>query len=93
MLRTLVHTNPPQNMTQVRDIIEDALATAIHAMQTTTATTSGSTPGAFAFAWDMYLNMQLIADWQAIACTHEHHVNENLRCANRKQRQFDYAPG
>jgi hypothetical protein len=40
----------------------------------------------------MFLNVLLIADWQAIACTHEHHVNENLRCANRKRRQFDYAP-
>jgi hypothetical protein len=41
----------------------------------------------------MFLNVLLIVDWQAIARTHEHHVNENLRCANRKQRQFDYAPG
>jgi hypothetical protein len=49
-LRTLVHTNPPQNMTQARDIIDNALATAMHAMQTTLATTLGSTPGALAFA-------------------------------------------
>jgi hypothetical protein len=41
----------------------------------------------------MYLNMVLIADWQAIAHTCEHHVNEILQCANRKQRQFDYALG
>jgi hypothetical protein len=41
----------------------------------------------------MFLNVPLIADWQAIARTCEHHVNENLRCANRKQRQHDYAPG
>jgi hypothetical protein len=27
VLRTLVHTNPPQNMTQARDITDDALAT------------------------------------------------------------------
>jgi hypothetical protein len=50
MLRTLVHTNPPQNMTQARDIIDDALATAMHPMQTTAATTLGSMPGALAFA-------------------------------------------
>jgi hypothetical protein len=52
VLRTLVHTNPPLTMTQARDIIDDALATAIaiHAMQTTVATTLGSTPGALAFA-------------------------------------------
>jgi hypothetical protein len=41
----------------------------------------------------MFLNVPLIADWQAIACTLEHHVNENLQRANRKQRQYDYAPG
>jgi hypothetical protein len=45
-----VHTNPPQNMTQARDIIDDALATAMHVMRTTVATTLGSTPGALAFA-------------------------------------------
>jgi hypothetical protein len=65
----------------------------MHAMLTTIATTLGSTLGAFAFARDMFLNMLLIADWQAIACTQEHHVNENLQCANRKRCQFDYAPG
>jgi hypothetical protein len=50
VLRRLVHTNPPQNMTQSRDIIDNAQATAMHAMQTTIATTLGSTPGALAFA-------------------------------------------
>ncbi len=93
MLRTLVHTNPPQNMTQARGIIDNALATVMHAMQTTVATTLGSTPGALAFAQHMFLNMPLIADWQAIARTHEHHVNENLQHVNRKQRQFDYPQG
>jgi hypothetical protein len=92
VLRTLVHTNPPQNTTQARDIINDALATAMHAMQTTAATTLGSMPGALAFAQDMFLNMPLIADWHAIARTLEHHVNENLRRAHRKRRQYDYAP-
>ncbi len=78
MLRTLMHTNPPSNMTQARDIIDDALVTAMHAMQTTIATTLGSTPDALAFARDMFLNVPLIADWQAIARASEHHVNENL---------------
>jgi hypothetical protein len=78
VLRTLVHTNPPQNMTQARDIIDITLASAMHAMQTTIATTLGSTLGALAFAQDMFLNMPLIADWQAIARTCEHHVNENF---------------
>jgi hypothetical protein len=91
--RTLVRINPPQNMTQARDIIDNALATAMHTMQTTVATTLGSTPGALAYAQDMFLNMPLIADWQAIARTCEHHVNENLRRASRKRRQYDYTQG
>ncbi len=41
----------------------------------------------------MFLNVPLITDWHAIAGTREHHVNENLQPANRKRRQFDYAPG
>jgi hypothetical protein len=84
MLRTLVHTNPSQNMTQARDIIDDALATAMHAMQTTVATTLGSTLCALAFAQDIFLIVPLIADWHAIARTREQHVNDNLRRANRK---------
>jgi hypothetical protein len=37
-------------MTQARDIIDNALATAMHAMRTTVATTLGNMPGALAFA-------------------------------------------
>jgi hypothetical protein len=36
-------------MTQARGIIDDALATAMHAMQISIATTLGSTSGALAF--------------------------------------------
>jgi hypothetical protein len=54
VLRTLVHTNPLGYVIQARDIIDDTLATAMHAMQTTVATTLGSTPGALAFAQDMF---------------------------------------
>jgi hypothetical protein len=61
-------------------------------MQTAVATTLESTPGALVFAQDMFLNVPLIANWQAIVHTCEHYVNENLQ-ANRKQHQFDYAPG
>jgi hypothetical protein len=50
VIQTLVHTNTPQNMTQARDIIDDTLATAMHAMRTTVATTLDSAPGYLAFA-------------------------------------------
>ncbi|KAL7524700.1 hypothetical protein ACHAXR_001801 [Thalassiosira sp. AJA248-18] len=65
----------------------------MHATQTATATTLGSTPEALAFSRDIFLNIPLIADWTAIQTQHEQYVNENLRRANWKRRQYDYAPG
>eukprot|EP00956_Cyclotella_meneghiniana_P038042 scaffold148074_cov71-Cyclotella_meneghiniana.AAC.1 len=41
----------------------------------------------------MFLNVPLVADWQTIAPKREQHVNENLRRANQKRRQYDYAAG
>jgi hypothetical protein len=67
ILRTLIHTNPPKNMSKARDIVDDALATAMHAMRTTVATTLGSAPGPLAFSRDMFLNVPLVADWKTIA--------------------------
>jgi hypothetical protein len=93
VLRTLIHGNPPKTMTKAKDIVDEALAIAMHAMRTRVATTLGSTPGSLAFARDMFLNVPLVADWQMIARKREHHVNENLRCANQKRRQYDYAAG
>ena len=72
-------------MTQARDIVDQALALAMHAMRTTVSTTLGSIPGALAFSRDMFLNIPLIADWQTIAQHREHHVNENLRRMNAKR--------
>ena len=93
VLRTLLYSNPPQNMTQAREIIDQALATAMHATRTTIMTTLGGTPGSLAFSRDMFLNIPLIADWQTIAQRREHHVNDNLRRANARCRQYDYATG
>jgi hypothetical protein len=61
-------------MTQARDIIDEALATPMYAMQTTIATTVGSTTDSLAFAQDMFLKLPLITDWQAITHACEYHV-------------------
>ncbi len=49
------------------------MATVMHVMQTTFATSVGSTPGSLAFAWDIFLKLPLITDWQAI--THACELN------------------
>ena len=93
ILRILQHKNPPANMTQARDIIDQALAHAMHATRTTVMTTLGSTPGSLAFSRDMFLNIPLIADWQAIARQREQRINDDLHRANMRRRHHDYCPG
>ena len=66
-------------MMQARVITDDTLATALHDIHTTVAITPVSAPGSLAFAQGMFLNVSLIADWQAIAHLGTHHVNENLQ--------------
>ena len=93
VLRVLLYSNPPKNVTQAKDIMDDALATAMHAMRTVVATSLGSTPGALAFGRDMLLNVPLVADWKAITHAREQKVNENLRRVNAKRRSYDYEQG
>jgi hypothetical protein len=84
VLRVLFYSNPPQNFTQARDIVNQALATAMHAMQVKIATTLNTMPGALTFSCDMFLNVPLIADWQTIARHRKQYVNDNLCHAKRK---------
>jgi hypothetical protein len=62
VLRTLLYINLPQNLTPARNIVDQVLATAMHAMQVTVATTFGSMSGALAFSRNMFLDVPLIVD-------------------------------
>jgi hypothetical protein len=90
ILRTTIYTNPPNTVTQARNLVDDALATAMHAMRSCVATTLGSSPGALVFGRDMFLNIPLTADWHLIARHCEQLINESLRRQNLKRRTYDY---
>ena len=74
VLRTLLHLHgePPQNITNARDYVDEALSIAMHAMRVGIHTTMGSSPGNLVFNKDMFLNIPLIADWHAITLKREH---------------------
>ena len=63
ILRTMLHVNPPENVTKANELINDALSTAQHAIRTSVHTTLGSSPGALVFSCDMFLNVPLLTDW------------------------------
>ena len=91
ILCTLLHVNPPNTVGASKELIAEALSTAMHAMRSSVHTTFGSSPGSLVFNQDMFLNIPLIADWHTITNKREHLVNKNLRRANKKRRRFDYA--
>ena len=93
ILRTLLYTNPPTTVSGAADLVDQALATAMHAMRVNVATTLNSSPGALVYGRDMFLDVPLIADWQAIAERRTQVVNESLRRANLKRRTYDYVQG
>ena len=86
VLRTVLYSEQPKDLTKAKDIVDDALATAMHSMRTNVTTALKSSPGALVYARDMFLNVLLIADWQTIQKHREQLVNKNLRRANGKRR-------
>lgn len=92
MLRILLHGEPPKDISKAKDFIDEALSIAMHAMRASVHSTLGSSPGSLVFNRDMFLNVPLIADWQAIIKRREHLVNENLMRENNRRRQYDYLP-
>ena len=80
-------------MEGAQELVDEALATAMHAMRTNVATALGSSPGSLVYNRDMFLDVPLQADWELIQKHREHLVNENLRRQNSKRRTYDYVQG
>jgi hypothetical protein len=93
ILRTALKSNPPQNLQQANDILDEALSTVMHALRANVGTTIGSAPGALVFGRDMFINLPLIADWHMIATRREQFVNDRLQRQNAKRRRYDYTVG
>jgi len=92
VLRTLLHGEPPQNIKNAKEYVDEALSIAMHAMRVGVHSTMGSSPGNLVFNRDMFLSIPFIADWHAVTLKREHLINENLMRENQKRRRYDYIP-
>jgi hypothetical protein len=92
VLRTLLHSEPPQNITNAREFVDEAPSIAMHAMRAGIHLTLGSSPGSLVFNREMFLNIPLIADWHAITQKTEHLIHQNLIQENQKRRWYNYLP-
>jgi hypothetical protein len=66
VLRTFLHGNPPQNIANAEQYVDEALSIAMHAIRVGIHTTLGSSPCNLVFNRDMFLNIQLIANWHCV---------------------------
>lgn len=85
ILRTLTHVNPPANEQQARQIVENALATAMHATRCGVSRSLGISSGAFVFHRDMFLDLPVVADLLLIQERRQILIDENLRRQNLKR--------
>ena len=63
IIRTIINLKPPTNKTTTKQLIDDAIGTAMHALRCNPVSTLGIfSPGALVFNRDMFLNIPLVAN-------------------------------
>ena len=90
ILKKTIKASPPQNVDKVNNLVEDALAAAMHSLRATVSTSLKATPGGLAFSCYMLLNVPLIADWKAIQKHMEQVVNKALLKSNKERINYNY---
>ena len=93
VVRTLVNENKPRTLKHAQVIIDQALASASHAIRTNVHQGTGYAPGALAFHRDMLLNVPLLVDMLEIRARRQVKVDRDLMRANARRSAFDYRQG
>ena len=94
VLRTVVAAKNPRTVHEAKAVIEETLATAMHACRCASSSSlGGNSPGALAFGRDMYLDIPLIADIMAIRNNRQLLIDRRLLRENAKRIKHDYAVG
>ena len=93
IIRTYVHTQPPQTPEQAATLVDRAIGVAQHAMRITIHRTLRVSPGALSFHRDMMLNIPLVADLITIRDRRQKIIDDNLRRQNSRRRFYDYQVG
>ena len=93
VVRTLVNENKPRTLKHAQVVIDQALASASHAVRTNINQATGYAPGALAFHWDMLMNIPLVVNLLDIRAKRQLRVDRDLMKANARRTAFDYKIG
>ena len=84
ILRVALHTNPPTNMDNANQVMDNALTIAIHVTRCTASNAIWTTPDALVYGRDMIIGVPLIANLSKIRDGRQQMIDENLRRPNEK---------
>ena len=85
ILRVTLHTNPPTNMSDTNQCIDNALATCMHALRCSVNATLDTLLGALVYNRDMIMDVPLIANLTTIRDRRQSLIDKNLIRQNSKQ--------
>jgi hypothetical protein len=92
-LRTLLHGQPPQNVQDILQHVDNALATAAHSARCAVHRTLKISPGALIFQRDMFLEIPVIADLELLRTQRQAAIDTRTIQNNQKRISHDYQPG
>ena len=91
VIRTLIHLKPPQTPTDANSVVDEAIATAMHACRCAPNTSLGNfPPGALVFQCDMFLDLPLVADLLTLTKHRQALIDRRLLCANARRIRHEY---
>lgn len=91
IIRTLVHIEPPKTSNEADTIIDNAIATAMHACRCSPNSALGNfSPGALVFQRDMFLDIPLISDIITLTKLRQAKIDQRLLKANARRSRHEY---
>ena len=94
ILRTYLLQNPPSTLREAETVLDDAVASAIHAFRCAPNAALGHfSPGAVVFQRDMLLDMPLISDILTLSRQRQAQVDNRLIRANRGRIRHEFKVG
>lgn len=92
-LRVLSSLSPPDGVQTAAQLVDTAIATAMHATRCAYNSSIHTTPGGLAFGRDMILDLPLHTDLELLRERRQQLVDQRLIVANRRRFSYDYIQG
>ena len=93
VLRALTRERNPKTLQAAKDMMDSAIATAMHAVRTNVSESTQNSPGALAFRRDMLHNIPVSVDLPEIQQRRQAKVDADLLRINSKRYSHDYSIG